>query len=65
MCLPLPAGPPPSGLRSAISPTLPEGKGAYVLYDFHFQEGRGLVVFSKAPELTSSILSQIREDDNL
>jgi hypothetical protein len=33
--------PPPCGLRNVISPSLPEGKGAYVLYDLSLPGGEG------------------------
>ena len=42
----LPAGgqwlvPPPCGLRNVISPSLLEGRGAYVLYDLSLSGGEG------------------------
>ena len=46
--------PPVLFLRNVISLSLPEGRGAYVLYDLSSRRGWGLVEFSKGPELTSS-----------
>ena len=60
MCLPLPAGgrwsvPPPCGLRNVISPSLPEGRGAYVLYDHLFPGGKGSgIKFLEMPKLLNS-----------
>jgi hypothetical protein len=44
------------GLRNVISPSLLEGRGAYVLYDLSLPGWRGLVDFFKVPGLTSSVV---------
>jgi hypothetical protein len=46
--------PHPCGLRNVLSLPLLEGRGAKCFRTFLFQEGRGLVEFSKGPELTPS-----------
>jgi hypothetical protein len=33
--------PPPYGLRNVISPSLPDGRGAFVLYDLSLLGGEG------------------------
>ena len=53
-CPPVPAHHHHHHLRNVVSLCLPEGMSACVLYDLLFQEGRGLMEFSKDAELTSS-----------
>ena len=45
----------PCSLRNVVSLSLPEGRVPVYSMTFLFQEGRGLVEFSKGPELTSSL----------
>ena len=50
--------PPPRGLRTVTSPSLPDRRGAYGLYDLSLPGGEKIPVeFSKVPELTSCISS--------
>ena len=51
--------PPPCGLRNVISPSLLEGRGAYVLYDLSLPGGEGSGGIFQSPELTSSVAAAI------
>jgi hypothetical protein len=43
------------GLRNVIKPLPSRGEGCLMLHDLSLPGGRGLVEFSKCPELTSSV----------